>query len=179
MNHQPFEKWLLTDDTLSPEEARSLREHLLVCPQCQGLHSSWYGVKQLMREAPAVKPANGFTMRFQERLAEENRRSQRRQTLILLIFNGGMAFFLFLFLAMQVWELLRSPGHLLVILGFRLMSLFQMANEAGELLTMLFGAFLNIAPPVVWPFIAGLSSMLVVLWIVAFKQLTVPRRITL
>jgi hypothetical protein len=179
MNHQPFEKWLLSDDTRSPEEASSLREHLLVCPQCQGLRSSWYGVQQLMKEAPAVKPAYGFTMRFQERLAEENRRSHHRQTLILLVFNGGMAFFLFLFLMMQVWDLLRSPGHLLVILGFRVMTLFQVAGEAGELLTTLISTFLNIAPPVVWPFIAGAASMLIVLWIVAFKQITVPRRINL
>jgi hypothetical protein len=32
---------------------------------------------------------------------------------------------------------------------------------------------------VVWPFIAGAASMLIVLWIVAFKQITVPRRINL
>jgi hypothetical protein len=177
MNHQPFENWILSNDTLSPEEAGSLREHLQNCPHCQRLRSSWNGVEKLFKEAPSVKPAAGFTLRFQERLAEENRRSHHRQSLILLVFNGGMAFFLFLFLMMQVWDLLRSPGHLLVILGFRLMSLLQMANEASELLTTLFGAFLNFTPSVVWPFIAGMLSMLCVLWIVVYKQLTVSRRI--
>jgi hypothetical protein len=179
MNHQPFEKWLLSDDTLSPEEARSLREHLIGCPQCQGLRSSWYGVQQLMKEAPAVKPAYGFTMRFQERLAEENRRSYRRQTLTLLVFTVGMAFFLFLTLSFQMLDLLRSPGHLLVILGFRLMSLLQVAAQAGGFISTFFSAFLNLAPPFVWPFIAGVISILSVLWIVAFKQLTVPRRVNL
>jgi hypothetical protein len=179
MNHQPFEYWMLSEDTLLPEEARSLREHLMNCRQCQGLRESWYGVKQLMKEAPAVKPANGFTRRFQERLAEENRRSHRRQTLTLLLFNGGMAFFLFLYLMMQVWDLLRSPGHLLVIFGFRVMSMLQVANEAGEMLASFLGTFITVVPLPVLPFVVGICSMLIVLWIVAFKQLTVPRRIHL
>ena len=83
MNHQPFEEWLLNDKHLNPNEKRELDSHLRVCTHCTALTATGLA----LRSAHAVRPAAGFTMRFQQRLAAQKIAERRRRLwgLIVLI----------------------------------------------------------------------------------------------
>jgi hypothetical protein len=179
MNHQLFENWLLSEEPLSPAQSGELREHLRSCQTCSRLQASWKGVEQMIREAPQVSPAAGFAARWQMRLAEQRRLQQRRQAAIMLSFSGGLAFLLFLVLSFYFVDLLRFPGQLLTLWVYRLLIWLSYAQEAGSFLTSFGQAFLNVLSGPAWLFVFGGSSVLFVLWIVLYKQLTSPQRIQL
>ena len=71
MNHQPFENWLLSEDTLSPENASALRGHLETCDHCRELQAAWTDVSNLFQDVPDIEPAPGFVNRWQTRLEVE------------------------------------------------------------------------------------------------------------
>ena len=90
MNHQPFEEWLLNDKHLNPTEKRELDSHLRVCPDCTALTATGLA----LRSAHAVRPAAGFTMRFQQKLATQKIAERRRRLwgIIILVLCGGALF---------------------------------------------------------------------------------------
>lgn len=79
MSHQPFETWILDQETLSPDERRNLQAHLAACEQCQRIERKWQSVHQELRARRMVAPAPGFTQRWQASLVERRAREQRRQ----------------------------------------------------------------------------------------------------
>ncbi len=79
MSHQPFETWILDQETLSMEDRRALQAHLVSCAQCQRLERRWQAVHQELRARSMASPAPGFTRRWQAGLAERRAREQRRQ----------------------------------------------------------------------------------------------------
>ena len=79
-NHQPFEEWLLSGETLTPEETQSLQEHLGACEQCRTLAGASQQVDHALRHAPQLAPAPGFVSRWQAQLAARQIKQHRRQT---------------------------------------------------------------------------------------------------
>jgi hypothetical protein len=179
MNHQLFENWLLSEETLSPEQTSALRDHLRTCNSCSSLQSSWNGVSQLFRETSQVGPAAGFSARWQARLAEQRRISQRRQVLAVLAILGSGASVLLFILGFHAVDLLRSPGQLLMIWIYRLMVYITYADAARDFFTSFGSAFLGFLPAQAWLFVFGAVSMVTVLWVVLYQHLTSPRRIQL
>jgi hypothetical protein len=90
MNHQPFEEWLLNDKNLNPSERRELDTHLRSCLHCTALAATGLA----LRSARAVRPAPGFAMRFEQRLAAQKVAERRRRLwgVILLVLVSGSLF---------------------------------------------------------------------------------------
>ena len=179
MNHQLFENWLLSEEPLPAEQAQTLREHLRTCEKCNRLQASWIGMHQLIRSTPEVAPAPGFTARWQERLMEQRRAAHQRQSFALLLSMAGAAVVLFVLISFQALHLLRSPDQLLLIGLYRLTSLFVYADTTRDVVGAFLNALTQFMPSTAWVFIAGTISMISVLWIVVYQQLTSPRRIKL
>jgi hypothetical protein len=177
MNHQLFENWLLSEEPLSPQQSAELREHLHTCQSCSRLQASWKGVEQLIREAPQIGPAAGFSARWQIRLEEQRRMLQRRQSLLILSIIGSPALVLFLVLGYNMLVQLRSPGQLLALWAYRMLLALNYVDAASDFLTAFGTTFLNTVSGPVWLFILGGISVLTVLWVVLYKQLTSPQRI--
>lgn len=77
MDHRHYELWLLNDERLTPEQERELRNHQRSCPECATLARA----NLALRSAPVAAPTEGFTLRFQTRLAAQ-RKIQRRRSMI-------------------------------------------------------------------------------------------------
>jgi anti-sigma factor RsiW len=177
MNHQHFENWLLSEETLLPEQAETLREHLTTCKDCARLEASWKGARQVLRQAPVLGPVAGFAARWQVRLAEEQRRTQHRQSVILLGLTSAIAFFILLLLSVPALDLLRSPSHLLMIGVYRLMTLFSTIDSTSEMVLSVFEAIFRFVPQTAWIFIFGVLIMVSVLWMAVYQQLTSQQRV--
>src|SRR5258706_12521295 len=111
MNHQPFEEWLLNDKPLTPTEKRELDAHLRTCKHCTALTETGFA----LRSARVVKPAAGFALRFQQRLAMQKivERRRRLRGLIALILTGvGL---LSWFAAPYLYVLISSPVQWLTV----------------------------------------------------------------
>lgn len=155
MNHQPFEEWLLNDKHLNPNEKRELDSHLRICPHCTALTATGLA----LRSARAVRPAAGFTMRFEQRLAAQKLAERRRRLwgLIVLILCGGALFswitapYFRAFAAAPIQWLTMSVGYFLY---------FATSIRAlGEALLVFVRVLPNIIPPYIWMIvISGLAG---------------------
>ncbi len=177
MNHQPFETWLLTEETLSPEQAKALQEHLGTCEACQCLERSWSGVQQLFLRSDMAAPAPGFTARWQARLAEERRKRHQRQAWVMLLVTGSIALALMLVLGAQALDLFRSPQQVLMFGIYRLFSLYYYGQASLEFLPDALRSFVGLLPLALWVFALGVASVVGVLWIVAYQKIMALWRI--
>ncbi len=179
LNHQPYEEWLLSEATLSLEETRRLQEHLEACPACRELSLALRGVEFALRSAGWVAAADGFARRWEKRLEAERRRRQQQQTHWMLAFSlGGTALLLGLTLWL-VFPLIRQPLPLLLTWVYRLMVTISLVNAVEEALTTLVPTLLLAVPGLVWIGLAGLLTLLGVLWLATLQRLLATRRIIL
>lgn len=179
MNHQPFEEWLLADEPPSGEQAIELDEHLLDCPRCRQLESSWAEVHTLLHTSGQVAPLPGFTTRWQARLEAQQqealkRRNHRQPWLLFTLFLSIAAVLLAL-LGFQLWQTLHSTAQLLLVKAFLLSIGLTVVDIGQDILS----AFVQIAvrfPVVQWAFLLGMSGFLGMLWITIGRQLVSTRR---
>jgi len=89
MNHQPFETWILSEETLEPEEQKKFNQHLQSCEDCRKISFAMESVRQTFTSAPSPAPAPGFTQRWQARLALHKQALQQRRmwALTLILFS--------------------------------------------------------------------------------------------
>jgi len=182
MNHRIYEEWLFahleSEDELTPQEAAALQEHLQDCTACRQMAGAWQEVDQRLRAEPMLEPAPGFTSRWESRLEARRGSSQRLQILSALAFCLGGALVLVGALAAITWPVLRSPSVLLWVGVYRLLELFSYVETAQGFLSDLIRLAAG-GVPVVWlVIVAGMLCELGVLWVVSFRLLTNPRRIT-
>ena len=179
MNHQPFENWLLQDEPLLPDEEQALQAHLAVCLNCQELESTWKGVAHRLKHAQMAAPADGFSERWKQKLALEQQRRQRRQSLAVLVLSLGAAGILALVMINLVYPLWRVPGLVFWTTVYQLFSLSQWFNMLGDLgaeLLNFSGQELSLAP--LWIlFIIGLACELGVLWLISLRRLVNPKKV--
>jgi len=120
MSHQPYEKWLLSEEVISQQDKESLKIHLQECKSCQDLHYAWQAVEQEFAVNTQVEPQNGFTQRWEIRLKKA--RETRRQKRITVSIGITLAFSL-----LTIWSILLTEltnfslsyflGNLFAILG--------------------------------------------------------------
>jgi hypothetical protein len=181
MNHQPFENWLLSEDTLSPENADALRDHLEICDQCRELNTAWNGVVDLFQVVPDVNPPPGFVARWQERLNVESQIElsirHRWQSIIMLILIGNVITALVILLGSQVLSTFESPIELVLSGVYRLASMVTWLNAVQNIFITLFRTLTSVVPVGLW---AVLGIGLVgsgAIWIISLSSLSVlPRR---
>jgi predicted anti-sigma-YlaC factor YlaD len=176
-NHLRFEEWLLSASSLTPEEHALLQEHLKSCESCRRLLDAWQEVDYQLKAAPLRAPEPGFTHRWQVRLAQEQRRQQRLQTASVLAFGGGIAIALLLILVAWTWPVIINPVPYLMVWAYQLTTAYYYFSGVGQALGTVARMFLGLVPDTLW--VAALVALgsLGVIWIVAFRKLTSPRRV--
>ncbi len=172
MNHQPFETWLLSEETLPPEQAKMLREHLRSCEACQRLEGSWAGVRQLFDRIEPAAPSPGFAARWQSRQAEQRRKRHQRQSWLLLAITGGLALASILVWFIQALGMVGTPQQWLMLAIYQLTSLFFFGESTTDALAAFFRSSFGVIPLLLWVFSIGAISVLGVLWIVAYQKIT-------
>lgn len=181
MNHLPFENWLLSEETLTPENELLLQDHLETCDQCRELQASWISVIDLFMDVPEVEPAPGFLSRWQGRL-EIDRQIElsvrhRWQSIIMLILIGNVIAGLVVLLSTQFLTTFDTPLDFLLSGVYRLASFVTRLNALENILTTLFRTIINVVPAGWWAVLAlGLVGAGAT-WIISLKSLSVlPRR---
>jgi predicted anti-sigma-YlaC factor YlaD len=85
MSHQPFEKWLFSEESLEPEQSESLNAHLDQCEDCREMSMAFDQVIDVISTSRSPDPAPGFTQRWYQHLsAYRQKRQQQRIWLIVL-----------------------------------------------------------------------------------------------
>jgi len=171
-NHQPFEEWLLSGETLAPEETQSLHEHLNVCEECRTLEGAFQQVETALRNAPRLAPAPGFVSRWQAHLAARQLKQHRRQTLWSMLFSIGGAMAIFTILVVVFLPLLRSPMPILLALTYELVTAVTFTSEIGGALFTVLRTIVELIPPVQWAAILVAFTSLGAVWVVAMHRLT-------
>jgi len=93
MNHQLFENWLLSDESLDEEQQKALDAHLSECKTCNVLADALEQVEETLASHIAPAPASGFVQRWHNRLSiARQQRQQRRMwlTTLGLFFAAGL-----------------------------------------------------------------------------------------
>jgi hypothetical protein len=163
MNHQPFEEWLLNETPIAPEQKRELDLHLRSCAQCVALLETGTA----LRSVKMASPADGFTARFQARLAERKSADRRRKLWGAIIFLvGGLTFLLWL-LAPSVASFIASPATWITALVGWTVFLITTLNamfEAGSVILRIAPGFLS---PFMWMFLVSAFAGISLLWSVS------------
>lgn len=79
MNHQPFEKWIFSDETLHPDQQHALENHLQTCEGCRKATTALAEFELEVRRQSPPLPAVGFTQRWKNRLLQVQRRQQQQR----------------------------------------------------------------------------------------------------
>jgi len=180
MSHQPFETWILAEEPLTVEQAHALHAHLEVCEACHRLSSASSYVDQLLRTIPSMRPATGFTSRWQARLVEKSlqayRQRQRSQSWWFFALNTFGAVLFLVLLATQYSFAIDSPITLILSSVRLATSWLSFANVVQEILTTFLSVIVRIVPPFWWVVVATGISVLSLIWIFSLRQLLLPRR---
>ncbi len=174
--HQLFKGYLLSDESLSPEQESALREHLRECAECRQQEAAWGSVQQLFERAPVLSPAVDFTTRLQERMIAQRLQAQRRRTWAFFGVTVGIALILSGLLVYVTVQEIISPLELLSKGIYFFVMLFAYYQQVS--------AFVGSVNPIVpilsiagIVFFTGFVSLLSVLWAVAYRKLSSRRRV--
>jgi len=163
MNHQPFEEWLLNKTVITPEQKRVLDLHVRTCAYCAALVET----RMVLNSVKMASPADGFTTRFQARLAERKLADRRRKMWGAILFLiGGSAFLLWL-ASPSLLLFLSSPASWIAALvewGVFLITTLQALTQAGEILSHVIPGFM---PPFVWMVMISAFAGIGLLWSVS------------
>jgi len=163
MNHQPFEEWLLNETPIAPEQKRELDLHLRSCAHCIALLETGTA----LRSVKMASPADGFTARFQARLAERKLADRRRKLWGAVIFLvGGLTFLLWL-LAPSVASFIASPATWITALVGWAVFLITTLNamfQAGSVMVRIAPGFFS---PFMWMFLVSAFAGISLLWSVS------------
>ncbi len=175
LTHPPFNRWLLSGEPLSPEQNAILQEHLRYCPECSQLQAAWGEVQFRLHSAGEVSPVPGFVSRFQQRLALQRVKRQRRNVWVLFLGAAGMALVILSFFFWQIVGVFSSPASLLSGLVYLWTYVFVFTERMTDVL----GSAARFLPSITLfglVFLVGFCTLMSVLWLVTYRQLTHGRR---
>ncbi len=173
MDHRPFEDWLLEDQPLNPEQKRELQSHLRTCADCTALAE----VNLALRSARTVKPAVGFSARWQSRLAAERKLQRRRQVVGSTILSLGGAGLLVWMATPVVLAFLESPARWVVGMVNSLLFVMSSLEVLGEAAGVLVRVVPGFVPPYIWLVLASVLGGLGLLWTVSLWRFSrLPQR---
>ena len=193
MNHQQYEEWLFVnyeelaatqrggegpEERLTPQQQTDLQAHLIECADCSLLAEAWQAVDTHLRDAPTLEPQPGFTSRWEARLQVERQQVQRRQTLAVLGFSAFGVILLLGSLALLILPVIQTPKALVWAGVYRLITLLSYLQLAQDVFLPFFQAAAGAVPLFGWLIVVGVLTQLGVLWVVSYRVLTNPWRIT-
>jgi hypothetical protein len=133
MEHQPFENWILSGESLSPSQTTELAGHLMVCQHCQSVKEGIMGVEDLLISATFESPSPGFTNRFRHMAAIRKEEAKRLQSYFFL--GGILAVTVLVSIVYFAIEMLtQSPMDVILNL---MTSTISMAFRIDELIALL------------------------------------------
>lgn len=175
MNHQPFREWLLSEEQLSTDQTQALQDHLHSCESCSQIEAAWLEVESEFHKIPQVKPEPGFSARWQAHLAEYQHGRQQQRGWLTIGFIALVATSLLVLLVTQLWSLLQAPGPYLAVWFNRLLSLVPIYYAFQDI----FRSFTGNIPIFTFVgmfFLVGIISFMSVLWLTAYRKLSMARR---
>ena len=178
-DHQYFEDRLLSEATLSPEEAFQLQEHLLTCDSCRRLSHAWGEVEDQLEKSPVVSPAPGFMRRWEARLVDEREEIHGRQTALILALCAGGAILSLVVVGYWLLPLIQAPLPFFLVWSYQFILSFYDASSIGAALGTVMRTIYALLPPTLWVAICIATGALCALWIFIIQKLTAPRRVTL
>jgi hypothetical protein len=173
-NHQPYEAWLFSRESLSLEQRQALQAHLAVCQDCRQLADAWSQVHDIFQRVSQVQPMEGFAARWQVRAAAlnaaEQRQKYRRSSWWTFAFAAGMAA---VFLGLLMYHTLTSysPFYFLFLIAYQVSTLLSLVRAVQDLATTLIGTVWTLVPPGYWAALASALALLSVLWIMSLRKL--------
>jgi len=180
MNHQIYQDWLFADpEELSLSQAQSLQEHLNTCEQCRSLSDAFFSLEAVLDADEMALPDPGFALRWQARLEASQRGIYRRQiaaTFGMIVLCLAVLIGLMLTILLP-W--LKSPSLLFYTWVYQAFSFYTFADALRNLASPLlnFSTSALSLMGIIYGF--GFLCELAVLWVVSYRLLTNPRRITL
>lgn len=178
LNHPPFNDWLLSGEPLTPDQNRSLQEHLNDCQDCRQLQTALTEVDYIFHSVGQAAPAPGFTNRWQMRLAAQRAQKQRRNAWLFMLASTVSALILLLLFAWRFLGLVQSPEALLTPIVYLVTLAFIVGERLGDttwLVFQLLPSFTLIGSL----FFVGFACLMGVLWVVTYRQLLSARRVSL
>ncbi len=174
--HQLFKEYLLSEESLTPEQEGLLQAHVRECAECRQQEASWANVRRLFEDAPALAPAAGFTGRWQERAAAQRQKAQRQRSWIFFSATTSIAVALSALLVYLTLQEFISPLQILSRAVYFLVMLISYYREISG-----FMGSISVLVPIVSiagvVFFTGFVSLLRVLWAVAYRKLSSLRRV--
>jgi hypothetical protein len=172
MKHQPFEDWLLNDKLISPEQKRELDSHLRTCAYCSALAETGMA----LRSVKMASPREGFSNRFQVRLAERKVIDRKRRFWGSLLFTFGGLTLLIWLLFPYLLTFFASPATWISILvewGVYLITTLQALAQAGTVFVDVIPSFLS---PFMWMVLLSTIAGIGLLWSVSiWRFVRVPQ----
>jgi hypothetical protein len=168
MNHRPFEDWLLADEPLTPKQKRELRTHLQTCTACAALSE----VNLALQSARAVAPAEGFSSRFQVRLAARQKALRRCNFWGFFILVSSVVSVLLWLCWPTLRVALQSPVNLLASWLSYLVSLWATLQAMGHVGSLFARTVPGFVPAYVWTVIFLSVIGWSLLWVVSLMKFT-------
>lgn len=168
MKHQPFEEWLLNDTPLSHAQKRELDLHVRSCAYCSALLET----EKVLRSVKMAAPAEGFTARFQARLAERRLAERRRRLWGSVLFLLGGALFLLWLLAPSLFAVFASPQAWVASLvkwGIFLVTTLQAATQAAVVVLRVIA---DLMPPFAWLILLSAFAGMSLIWSISIWRFT-------
>ena len=168
MDHRPFEDWLLSGEPLTPPQKSELQAHLRACADCAALVEVNLALGSVRMEAPT----EGFTARFQVRLAAQKKASRRR-------YFWGFSILSFSILALAAWfawpvlkVAFQSPVNLLASWLSYLVSLWASLQAMEQVSSALLQVIPSFIPAYVWLVILLAGGGTGLLWAFSLRKFT-------
>ena len=161
--HQLFETWILQDTQLTEDEQKMLNVHLTDCEHCRLLQAGWQATRSMLKEAPKVAPAPGFSQRWKTGLAERRAREQKAQIKRLLRYLIGINILTFMGLLIVLF-LGTSPVDLMASVLRSGVMLLLFVGRAGNVFNILLRSFPPYVPVLIWVLISTGFSLAALAW---------------
>ncbi len=168
MNHQPFETWLLEEQSTTSEQKRELQSHLKICKYCNALYET--GVA--LHSNQMASPAPGFTARFKKRLVAQRVVERRHRFWGLIVLILGALALLFGLAGSTLLSIVNSPAEWLTLgIGYLLFIItsLQAFTEFGLVLLRVAPDFI---PPLGWMVIISAIAGFSLLWTISIWRFT-------
>jgi predicted anti-sigma-YlaC factor YlaD len=175
MNHQPFREWIFSEEKLSAEQTKVLEEHLNSCESCSHLDNAWSEVESVFQQSPQLSPPAGFTARWQVHLAEYQLTKQKTRVWTTM---GISTIFIISLLVVMIYQLrsfIHSPDQYVAIWFNSLISLVSIYYAFVD--KVHFGMTnLPVYTFIGMFFLVGMISFMSVLWLAAYRKLSMVWR---
>lgn len=177
MNHQPFETWIFSDQSLEQEQQTQLISHLSECVQCRTKSDNLAAIHSLFMSSTPPAPSPGFTQRWHTHLS--NYRQKRQQSGLWVFALSLLGVGSLIFLALILHSLMNMNWTFVLSLFIANLSLFAARiRNFWNFINTFVDAFPFLIPIIIIFGVGGLSVMtaLIVTWFSSIIRLYQPNQ---